>query len=63
VKIVWTELAVEDLKSVHDYISKDSRVYADRFVEKLISRVDQLEKSPGSGRIVAEFNSDVIREL
>ena len=55
VKIVWTEFAIEDLKSIHEYISKDSKVYADRFIEKLISRVDKLENNPHSGRIVPEF--------
>jgi toxin ParE1/3/4 len=63
VKIVWTEFALEDLKSIHGYISKDSKIYADRFIEKLISRVDQLENNPESGRIVPEFNIEIIREL
>ena len=63
VKIIWTEFAIEDLKSIHEYISKDSKVYADRFIEKLISRVDQLESNPHSGRVVPEFNIEIIREL
>lgn len=63
VKIIWTELAVEDLRSIHDYISKDSKVYADRYIEKLISRVDQLETNPQSGRAVPEFNNETLREL
>ena len=63
VKLVWTEIAIEDLKSIHEYISKDSKLYADRFVEKIINRVDQLENFPKSGRIVPEFNSVDIREL
>ena len=25
VKVIWTELALGDLKAIHDYISKDSR--------------------------------------
>ena len=63
VKVVWTEFAIEDLKSIHDYISRDSKVYASRFVEKLMSRVDQLETNPKSGRIVPEFNIETLREL
>jgi len=43
VKLIWTEIALEDLRLIHEYISKDSKIYADRFIEKLISRVDQLE--------------------
>jgi toxin ParE1/3/4 len=43
--------------------SKDSKFYADRFIGKIISRIDQLESFPNSGRVVPEFNSEIIREL
>jgi addiction module RelE/StbE family toxin len=63
VKIIWTEFAIGDLRSIHEYISNDSKRYADRFVEKLIERVDRLEEFPKSGRVVPEFNIETIREL
>jgi len=50
VKTVWTELAIEDLRSIHSYISQDSKFYADRFLERIISRTDQLEYHPMSNR-------------
>ena len=52
VVVYWTELALEDLKSIHDYISKDSRVYADRMVEKIIARVDQIAV-PGIAKLMS----------
>lgn len=63
VKVIWTDLAVSDLKAIHDYISLDSKAYADKFISKVIDRVDQLEKFPKSGRKVPEFNNEQIREL
>jgi plasmid stabilization system protein ParE len=36
VTIIWTELAIEDLTQIHAYISRDSKIYADRFIDKLI---------------------------
>ena len=63
VKVIWTEFAIEDLRLIHEYISKDSERYADRFIEKLIERVDQIENFPNSGRVVPEFNLQTIREL
>lgn len=63
VTVIWTEIAIEDLRLIQEYISKDSKFYADRFIEKLINRVDQLQSFPKSGRVVPEFNSEVIREL
>lgn len=61
VKIVWTDIAIEDLKTIHDYIVQDSKLYADRLISKLISRVDQLENFPISGRIVPELGNENIR--
>ncbi|MBK8482971.1 MAG: type II toxin-antitoxin system RelE/ParE family toxin [Saprospiraceae bacterium] len=63
VKIVWTELALEDLKIIHNYIAQDSTSYASRFIDKLLARVKQLETFPKSGRVVPEFGIDSIREL
>lgn len=62
-KIIWTEFAVDDLRSIHSFISKDSKKYADRFIDKLIARTDQLEKNPNSGRVVPEFNVETVSEL
>jgi toxin ParE1/3/4 len=46
-----------------EYISKDSKRYADRHIDKLISRVEQLHNNPNSGRVVPEFNIETTREL
>ena len=37
--------------------------YADRYIDKLIERVDQLESNPKSGRVVPEFGILTLREL
>lgn len=63
VEIFWTELAKNDLKSIHEFIKVDSPKYANQHVEKLIERVEQLETFPYSGRIVPEFSISQIREL
>ncbi len=63
VKIVWTPLAISDLKNIHDYISTESPVYANRMIEKFIARVGLLYSFPESGRIVPEFGQKSIREL
>ena len=63
VVIEWSEIALDDLKEIHEYISKDSKLYADRYINKLFTRVDQLETHPKSGRVVPEYNMEIIREL
>jgi toxin ParE1/3/4 len=62
-EIIWTPFALEDLQSVYDYIAKDSPYYANRFIDKLVDRVDILIDHPEAGRIVPEFENELIREL
>ncbi|MFW5707718.1 MAG: type II toxin-antitoxin system RelE/ParE family toxin [Bacteroidota bacterium] len=61
--IAWTEYAIDDLKSIHTYVSLDSKVYADKLIDRLVSRVEQLKSFPDLGRIVPEFNKESLREL
>jgi len=63
VKVLWTDIARDDLKSVFEYISEDSSFYAKRFTEKLLVKVEVLVEFPKMGRIVPEFENPEIREL
>ena len=63
VKIVWTEQAVSDLKDIYDYISKDSKRYAENQVRRIKTRTIILKTRPESGRIVPEIGFNEIREL
>jgi addiction module RelE/StbE family toxin len=62
-KITWTNLALDDLRAIYDYVSQDSLKYADRLMDKIIERVDILEQHPKIGRKVPEFDNESIREL
>lgn len=62
-KITWSNLALEDLRAIHDYVAQDSAMYAERLIDRIIERVDVLETHPRIGRVVPEFNLDNIREL
>ena len=59
----WTELAVNDLEKVRDYIAKDSEFYAIRLIERLFQETERLNLFPESGRVVLEINDKTIREL
>ena len=63
VKITWTKLALNDLDSIYEFIAKDSENFAIKVVEKIISRVADLNKLPLLGRVVPEFNDVTVREL
>lgn len=63
VKLVWTELSIEDLKEIFDYIAKDSKRYASITVNKIYDRAQDIIDNPYVGRIVPELNKKVIREV
>ena len=62
-KIIWTNKSIKDLRLINDYISIDSKLYATRFINRLVNRVDQLIKFSESGRVVPEKEDPTIREL
>jgi len=62
-KIHWTYNAINHLVDIFDYISKDSRLYAERMIDRLTSRSEQIERFPFSGRMVLEYWSEDIREI
>ncbi|HYR11026.1 MAG TPA: type II toxin-antitoxin system RelE/ParE family toxin [Longimicrobium sp.] len=62
-RVHWTESAAGHLTALHDYIARDSTVYARRMVDRLTSRSKQLARFPQSGRMVPEYQQDDVREL
>ena len=62
-KIIWTEKAASHLEAIHQFIAKDSTVYANRFIKILISKTQILKKYPYSGRMLPELQDETIREI
>lgn len=62
-KVLWTEPALNQLESIHQYISQTSIDYANRMVDRLTRRSQQIGEFPLSGRVVPDFKSDRIREI
>ncbi len=63
VKIVWTQLSIDDLKDVFEYIELDSKRFAQITVNKIYFRAQDIIDNPYIGRIVPEFNIKSIREV
>lgn len=63
VKVVWTQRALDDLKDIGDYISKDSFKYAKITLEKLVETAAIIENNPFIGRYVPEFKDKSTREI
>ncbi len=59
----WTEQAVNQLGGIAEYVSVTSPVYAEQLVERIVSRLSQVQAFPESGRRVAEAPTLGVREL
>jgi len=62
-RIFWTNPAISDLDAIHEYISRDSEIYADLVLSDIFDSVDRLITYPESGRMVPELNDKNVREI
>ena len=62
-RVAWTLKASRHLAAIQEYIGRDSRRYARRFVRQLVQATRRLETEPLSGRVVPEFASQQLREV
>ena len=62
-KIIWSPLAVDRASEIAEYIAQDKPSAAERWINKVFTKVDQLKSSPQVGRIVPEISDDQFREL
>ena len=61
--VEWTDPAKQDLKSIHDYIAADSKLYAKKVAFEIVEKTENLNLFPEIGRIVPEIGDPKIREL
>ena len=54
---------IQHLSAIYNYISQNSPQYAQRLVERLTRRSEQIANFPFSGRLVPEFETEQIREV
>ncbi len=62
-RVIWSTQSLNDLDAIYVYIAKDSPIYAQRVIERMISRGEQLGTFSESGRKTPEMNRSDIREI
>ncbi|MEA3436178.1 MAG: type II toxin-antitoxin system RelE/ParE family toxin [Thermodesulfobacteriota bacterium] len=62
-KIVWSPIAVDRASQIADYIAMDKRSAAEKWINTVFSKVEQLKISPEIGRVVPEINNTQFREI
>ena len=61
--VKWSIPAKHDLKQIHDYIAKDSKLYAKKVTQDIVDKTVDLYDFPKMGRIVPEIGNPNIREI
>lgn len=61
--MTWTDHAIGQLKAIFDYISQDSKAYANNVKKLIIEKGNEADFFPQKGRIVPEIGDSNIREL
>nr|MBL0731305.1 type II toxin-antitoxin system RelE/ParE family toxin [Desulfobacterales bacterium] len=59
----WSPLAIDRASEIADYIAQDKPSAAEKWIDTVFSKVEQLKSSPEIGRIVPEINDSQFREL
>lgn len=62
-KVHWTTRSVTRLDSIQAYISRDNPAAALRLLQQLVRRSVQIAAFPSSGRRVADYAREDVREL
>ena len=62
-RVHWTNNALKHLLDIYEYISQNSPFYAERMVDRLTKRSEQIASFPMSGRNVPEYSAEDVREL
>ena len=62
-KIKWTEKSSVHLQAIHEYIARNSKTYATRFIKSLIKATEKVENVPLCGRVVPELEGYGFREV
>lgn len=62
-RVVWTDRAKARLRQIRAYVAQDQPLNADRLVDQLTRRVEQLAEQPRSGRMVDKYQREDLREL
>ena len=62
-RVYWPHTAIAHLLAIYEPIARDAPIYAQRIVDRLTRRSEQIATFPQSGRVVPEYGAPDIREV
>lgn len=62
-KVRWSNHALGQLTGIYEYVSRDSQQYAQRLVDRITARSQQIGTFPNAGQQVPEYGVPELREV
>ncbi len=62
-RIIWSPLAITRLEEISDYIALDNLSAADKFIDDVFEKVNNLKTNAEIGRVIPELNISNFREV
>jgi addiction module RelE/StbE family toxin len=62
-RVDWTHTAIDHLLAIYEHIAQDAPWYAQRTIDRLTRRSEQIAIFPQAGRMVPEYEAPDIREV
>jgi len=63
VPVIWSPQALQELRSILEYVRQDSPQAADRVGREIRNGTQRLARFPLSGRLLPEFTESGVREI
>jgi len=61
--VIWSFDAKQHLREIHDFIARDSKIYAQRVADEIVAHSLQLDNMPQRYHMMAELEDEVVREF
>jgi toxin ParE1/3/4 len=61
-KLIWSQLAIDDLDDSANFIAMDSEDYAKIFVRKIVDQIERIPDFLQLVRVVPEIQDEQVRE-
>ncbi len=61
-RLRWSQESLDDIDAIAEYISRDAVYHAQRVVDHIFTVGETLLEQPKAGRMVPEFEQELIRE-
>lgn len=62
-RVEWAPEALGDLIEIEEYIARESRLAAERWTARLVTRAAEAAQAPKAARMVPELGDPAVREV